>query len=47
MGAGKYLSAPLLPAFCYTIYLMLTNGGDIPLFPTQASRKRTAAGECR
>lgn len=24
MGAGKYLSAPLLPAFCYTIYLMLT-----------------------
>lgn len=33
--------------FGYTIYLMLTNGGDIPLFPTQASRKRTVASECR
>ena len=31
MGAGKYLSAPLLPAFCYTIYLMLTNGDTSPL----------------
>ena len=25
MGAGKYLSTPLLLRICYTIYLMLSN----------------------
>lgn len=31
MGAGKYLSTPLLLRICYTIYLMLTNGDTSPL----------------
>ena len=33
MGAGKYLSTPLLLRICYTIYLMLTDGRQNPFVP--------------